>query len=687
VWFDTFFTTLVLIGIAPALVLAWAFEMTPEGVRRTESVSEEESIAHITGRRLDLAIIAGLILVAILILATSGRGKTPPTDTPLERAEVKNKSGEDRIEPSFSALDADTISTSDQRSIAVLAFEDITQNRDQDYFARGISEELLNSLSSIPGLRVASRTSAFAFSDRDPRPTISEIASALDVAHILEGSIRKSGQTLRITAQLIDTQTDGQIWSDTYDRPLSAENLFEVQDDIADAIVGELRARLELTGSPSLILQRPVDLETYEIYLRARELQSKRLPETLRAAEADFKQVIAADPRFAPAHSGLADTYLLMAEYGGLTVAESSALARPEVEAALTLAPQSAEALTSSAMLSLRENEIETARDSAQAAITANPNYALAYHRLGMAENQLGNYEAGLAAFEQARARDPLSAAILGNIAYLHLLLDAPEKAAEVIDDIIRWNPDAATGYALKAGLALDDGDIITAHDLFLKAQSRNPEAANVKVGLIDIYVRVGLANRAAAIDDSAFNQARTALLAGDKERASSLVDAIPSDSARARIYYDLDDLTAAAPLYLAYLESVSEGRLTLSAERAMGSLQMVDSLNKAGLAPERVTRLKADVNALFEDKTPRDYEDFDALLGGAAVSVLGNNPEEALPWIERIVALRLPTDALSSPLFKPLRSSPDFIQFSKDMDALRSEIAGQITAQIEGPD
>jgi len=145
-------------------------------------------------------------------------------------------------------------------SIAVLPFDDFSQAKDQEYFANGISEELLNVLARIDGLRVASRTSAFSF--QGSGADTSTIAKALDVGHIVEGSIRKSGTTLRITAQLIDTSNDQHMWSETYDRPLTAENLFEIQDEIAKAIVSELRGRLLINTQDTV--SRTESLEAYQ---------------------------------------------------------------------------------------------------------------------------------------------------------------------------------------------------------------------------------------------------------------------------------------------------------------------------------------------------------------------------------------------------------------------------------------
>ena len=294
-WFDKLVTTLVLIGFPVAMVLAWAFEMTPDGVKPTLKVAEGESVTDKTGKTLN-GVLVGLLAVALVVIAWQnfGSSKADPQQT------VEVQSSEDE-----SGSEAETTEEAKQ-SIAVLPFEDFSEDKTQDYFARGISEELLNVLARIDGLRVASRTSAFAF--KDEGKSVSEIAEALDVAHVLEGSIRKSRTTLRITAQLIDTSNDEHLWSDTYDRPLTAENLFQIQDEISEAIVTALKGKL--TIKPPEASGRTLSLEAYETYLKAREDHNKRLPEPLKTAEVGFKKVIRLDPNFAPAYSGLADTYM-----------------------------------------------------------------------------------------------------------------------------------------------------------------------------------------------------------------------------------------------------------------------------------------------------------------------------------------------------------------------------------------
>lgn len=238
-WFDTMVVSCLLLGFPIAMILTWAFEMTPEGVKRTESANADEETSPKTGRGLDYLLIGGLALVGVLIIGGQFRSSAPANPDAAPSLAQSNKI--------------------DGQSIAVLPFEDFSPDKDQAYFADGIAEELLNVLAQVDGLRVASRTSAFTFKARES--SISEIATALNVGHILEGSVRKSGETLRITAQLIDTNTDEHLWSETYDRPLTAENIFEIQDEISQAIVLELNGRLDLlpdTGFDRPNLPKPM---------------------------------------------------------------------------------------------------------------------------------------------------------------------------------------------------------------------------------------------------------------------------------------------------------------------------------------------------------------------------------------------------------------------------------------------
>ncbi len=247
-WFDALIVALLLLGLPVAIVFAWAFEMTPNGVVRTESVPEGESITADTGHKLDYAIVAGLILLIAMV--------------------VWQKTGSDAVVADSAPVDAvaqvaDT--KADAASIAVLPFADLSPQGDQEYFSDGISEEILNVLVAVDGLEVTSRTSSFQF--KGGELGIPAIAKLLNVRHVVEGSVRKSGETIRVTAQLIDAANDKHLWSQTYDRPLSVENIFSIQDEIAKAIVGALSQTLGVGSlEPVRVSATTSNLSAYELY-------------------------------------------------------------------------------------------------------------------------------------------------------------------------------------------------------------------------------------------------------------------------------------------------------------------------------------------------------------------------------------------------------------------------------------
>jgi len=327
VWFDGLIVALLLIGFPIAIVFAWAFELTPQGVVRTEDVPEGESITGDTGHKLDYAIVAGLVLLAAMIVWQQ-------SDTPIELAEEVPVLAED--EPAAAEVDA--------ASIAVLPFADLSPGGDQEYFSDGISEEILNVLVGVNGLDVTSRTSSFQFKGRGLG--IPEIAAELKVRHVLEGSVRKSGETIRVTAQLIDSTDDKHLWSNTFDRPLTTENIFEIQDEIAKAIVTALSETLGVGElEPIEVAATTRNLDAYELYLQARPMFHAR--ERLDVADALLERAVMQDPEFAEAWEIRAALQTLAVEYGFVDTPIEVAEERGAefAKRALDLEPRSATAL------------------------------------------------------------------------------------------------------------------------------------------------------------------------------------------------------------------------------------------------------------------------------------------------------------------------------------------------------
>jgi len=291
-WFPQMVLVLLIIGLPIALLLSWAYEVTPEGVKKTAEVDKSKSITHGTGQKINKLIIGGLILAVGFLLVD--KFYLTPASPPVEGEDLQ------------AVAEAKTAT-----SIAVLPFVNMSNDPDQEYFSDGISEEILNVLVRIEGLSVASRTSSFAFKGRNPN--ISEIADELNVDHILEGSVRKAGNRVRITAQLIDVKTDRHLWSETYDRELT--DIFKIQDEISNAIVTALKETLGMETLEAVSVKKLTDnMSAYEMYLKGRELFFSRddLMESVSLLEAAVK----IDPKFAQAWETLGAVYAVIPFWG-----------------------------------------------------------------------------------------------------------------------------------------------------------------------------------------------------------------------------------------------------------------------------------------------------------------------------------------------------------------------------------
>ncbi len=312
-WFDTIVFSFLAVGFPIALVASWFFEFTSEGIKRTTPSTD---VARFKPQITDIALAAALVLVfgaAVVQLATPPAAVTTAIATGAE--------------PSVSPA-----------SIAVLPFADLSPAGDQAYFSDGIAEEILNVLAHTEGLKVASRTSAFQY--RKNTLGIPAIAKALNVRHILEGSVRRAGDTVRITAQLIDAQTDAHLWSQTFDRPLTTATIFAIQDEIAKAIVGQLANSIGGTAAPRAALKSDTDnLDAYDLYLKGRDLFINRNEARLAEAARILKQAIAKDAKFARAWEMLAAAYAVSTGWGLTQERDYRALSMEAADKALSLNP------------------------------------------------------------------------------------------------------------------------------------------------------------------------------------------------------------------------------------------------------------------------------------------------------------------------------------------------------------
>ncbi len=292
-----------------------------------------------------------------------------------------------------------------EKSIAVLPFVDMSESKDQEYFSDGLADELIGLLTQVPELRVPARTSSFYFKGKQAK--IDEIAQALHVAHVLEGSVRKSGTTVRITVQLIRVDTGYHLWSQTFDRTL--DDIFKVQDEIAGAVVSALSVTLLHAVLPARAAEP--NAEAYQLYLRGRFHWNRRTPEDFREAVVFFQEAIAVDPNYSLAYTGLADCYGLLPIYDPTARAvDTMPQAKEAILRALALGDNSAEAHASLGLiLGIFDFDWAGAERQFQRAIELSPNAAVPRQRYGQILVNTGRIEQGLAEGRRAVELDPLS--------------------------------------------------------------------------------------------------------------------------------------------------------------------------------------------------------------------------------------------------------------------------------------
>lgn len=387
-WFDGFVFAVLLIGFPLALIFAWAFELTPEGLKRTARVDPGQSIAPQTAARLDFFLVLGLFaFAAALLLPGIFPGLLSGVDTPPTEA----------IGGVEARVSADA-------SIAVLPFANMSADADQEFFADGVSEELLNKLARLDGLKVAGRTSSFVYKGRNEN--LQEIGRVLNVAHILEGSVRTQGQRIRVSAQLIQVSDGFHLWSDTYDRNL--EDIFAVQDDIARQITAALRERLLLETVPEIVPSRRADTEAYERFLRARDLIYRRERSAMAQAAALLTEAIAIDPDYAALYAARAKAYTLQQSYNWIDQEQGRNRALADVQTALVLDPELPEARAVRGLLRRQLGDFDLSLSDLRFALDANPSDIDARLWYAQALGRSGRFRERFAQVQRLVEIDPL---------------------------------------------------------------------------------------------------------------------------------------------------------------------------------------------------------------------------------------------------------------------------------------
>lgn len=481
-WAIRFIVVLIIVGLPVALVLAWMFELTPEGIKRTETADAMPATARKKKSAwIYVVVIGGLTSIGLFFL---GR--------------YTAQSREDRPPPA-------TAASLSQKSIAVLPFVDFSQAHDQEYFCDGISEEILDALAKIEGLRVVARTSSFSFKGKNA--DVAEIAQKLNVQNVLEGSLRREGNRIRITAQLVNAADGSHLWSETYEREL--QGVFALQDEITRSIVDALKIKLAV--APPARPQQ--NTEAYDLYLQGLYLSNKSDEESLRKSLTLFQRALDIDPNFARAWTGVAKAWYWLAD-AYVTPMEALPKVKEAALRALVLDDDNAEAhcyLAETKLILDRDPSAEEAE--LKRALEIDPNSGPAHLSMALLKTGQGDFEGGVREIQEAERGDPLAPVVRSFAVSIYLAADrvddaiaAGKRALQIDPNYVYFDPALADAYREK-------GDFDKAIALYEKAQRTThlPSA-----GLAVTYAKMGRREDAQRILDELVEKSRQQYIKAD---------------------------------------------------------------------------------------------------------------------------------------------------------------------------
>jgi len=553
---------IVVVGFPIALAFSWAFEITPEGIKRESEVAADQSITHHTGRKLvALTIVLAVIATGLLIFQFL-RARTWP-------------------ERQSNGSTSPSVATLSNKSIAVLPFDNLSGDPQNAYFSEGVQDEILTRLAKIAELKVISRTSTQRF--KSAPNDLRQIAQQLGVANILEGSVQKANDQVRVNVQLINALTDAHLWADTYDRKLT--DIFAVETEIAKTVADMLQAKL--TGSEQhVIAARPTaNSEAHQLYLKGRFFWNKRTGNDLKKSIDYFEQAIVADPTYALAYAGVADGYVWLPGYTAGTPRDCYPKAKAAAKKALELDDTLAEARTSLAIaIWLYDFDSSQANREFQRAIELNPNYAIAHQQYGnITLSALGRFEDAIAEGKRAVELDPLSLVINTDLGSNYCYARRYDEAIAQLRKTLEMDPGFYIAHVV-LGQALDakgarDAAIVE----YQKARALNDDPSVLGV-LARAYGLSGNELEAEKILDqlkelskqryvAAYSFALVYLALGDKEEAlrwleQSYQDRAGSDIGYIRVDPLLDPLRG-DPRFEALAEKIIPARLFKSTTAA----------------------------------------------------------------------------------------------------------------------
>lgn len=473
-WLPTLVVLVLILGFPLVFILAWVLDVTPEGIRKTSTAS------LLSGGQ-------NALLFSLMMLGMVGLGS----------GFYSYYSG---VFTSAGSVD-ETQAATDQRefvapenSIAVLPFADLSEDNSQGYFSDGIAEEILNVLAKVDGLHVAARTSSFAFRQIDT--DIREIGRLLNVSTVLEGSVRKSGDRIRLTAQLINVEDGYHIWSESFDRKL--DDVFAIQDEVASAIASALVD--SFAGLEQQPASRTQDLAAFEAFRTGRLHWWRRSPDELQKAITLFAQALQHDPLFAPAYAAMADSWLLLAMYGNLTNMKATERAMPMIEKALEIDPESSEAFAALGLARWQIGQKDAGESALRQALKLNEDYIPAYLWLGGLLGELGRLPEQSQILQQAMAIDPLNELLAINFAGNLFSQGDYEAGKELLQGLIALKPDSVTLLRILAGQAIKSGDLVAGWQYANQSYDLEPDSPVVIETLANAWQSIGAMEQAESL-------------------------------------------------------------------------------------------------------------------------------------------------------------------------------------------
>ncbi len=660
-----------IIGFPFALFFSWAFELTPDGLKREEEVQREASVTPVTGRRID-RVIVGLLVGAVGFLLVdryylSGGGISSPV-APVQVAEPA-------AENSYS-------------SIAVLPFVNMSKDEDQIYFSDGISEELLNLLARIQGLKVAARTSSFAF--RGKEQDIRDIGRKLDVDTVLEGSVRKSGNRIRVTAQLISAADGYHLWSDNFDRELT--DIFQIQDDISDAIVNALRVHID-PGYRRVSSARTDSLEAYDLYLQGRHQQrSAEMGSTAKSLEF-FRRATELDPNYAPAWAAaaLATIYSRESEFReGIPASEVEQSSQDFIDRALALDADLAEAYVAESALHWDNYRFDEALTSIDRALSINASLAVAHLERARVLFSLGRIDEGSSALLRAADLDPLDFGILTEaIAVAQDYSDAT-LLSEVEQRLQRQGSEYSNVLLMFADLVrlrIEEKNMAEVYRRHTQALEAAEEGSTLRRRLTFLRARIGLEldHRPSELMEEGKNPALLRFIAalsieGKEAEAWSRYEELPPGLQQAPIVLEeasiLQMREGDCEAGLATLERAHNGRVPI-----YGQVPPSMHRSNANLAANRVFCLRKLGKTEEADEILVQLRPFVERLKASASSgqeqlvikleILDNRPDVAMELLENAIRQRhLSYMVWADPVVSSLQSRPEYGQLRQWLEA-----------------